>query len=68
MMRPPAPVPPPPACVGLKEIVAFGAGDAGFNIIWGLMLSYLAYFYTDICFFLPAWWGSCCWPRARSVS
>ncbi|WP_241694423.1 MFS transporter [Komagataeibacter melomenusus] len=51
MMRPPAPVPPPPARVGLKEIVAFGAGDAGFNIIWGLMLSYLAYFYTDICFF-----------------
>ncbi|BAK84019.1 major facilitator superfamily sugar transporter [Komagataeibacter medellinensis NBRC 3288] len=42
------PTPPP---VGMLEIVAFGAGDMGFNIIWGLMLSYLAYFYTEICLF-----------------
>ncbi len=43
--------PPVPAAsrIGLAEVVAFGAGDMGFNIIWGLMLSYLAYFYTEIC-------------------
>ncbi|ATU71538.1 Putative symporter yagG [Gluconacetobacter sp. SXCC-1] len=50
MRRAPAPVPAPPP-VGMLEIVAFGAGDMGFNIIWGLMLSYLAYFYTEICLF-----------------
>ncbi|GBQ41250.1 major facilitator superfamily sugar transporter [Komagataeibacter europaeus LMG 18890] len=40
---------PPASRIGLAEVVAFGAGDMGFNIIWGLMLSYLAYFYTEIC-------------------
>ncbi|MCE2565161.1 MFS transporter [Komagataeibacter sp. FNDCF1] len=52
MMRPPPPVP-APSRIGMREIVAFGAGDMGFNIIWGLMLSYLAYFYTEICLFPP---------------
>ncbi|RFP03791.1 sugar transporter [Novacetimonas hansenii] len=39
---------------GRRELLAFGAGDLAFNIIWGLMLSYLEYFYTDICLFPPA--------------
>ncbi|WP_239019168.1 MFS transporter [Novacetimonas pomaceti] len=45
---------PPPPPFGRRELLAFGAGDLAFNIIWGLMLSYLEYFYTDICLFPPA--------------
>ncbi len=48
-MMPARPPMPPASRIGLAEVVAFGAGDMGFNIIWGLMLSYLAYFYTEIC-------------------
>ncbi|GAN87936.1 MFS transporter [Komagataeibacter intermedius] len=47
-MKAPRAAAPSVSRIGLAEVMAFGAGDMGFNIIWGLMLSYLAYFYTEI--------------------
>lgn len=43
-----------PADVGLREIAAYGLGDFCFNIIWTMMLSYLIYYYTEVCHIAPA--------------
>lgn len=51
--------------LGFSEKVAYGAGDLSSNLMWGMTLSYLMYYYTDI-YRLPA--ASVAWlllvPRA----
>jgi len=44
---------PPLAPLGLGQKLAYGCGDLSSNLVWGLMLSYLMYYYTDI-YVIPA--------------
>ncbi len=39
--------------LGTLEKLAYGAGDLSSNLMWGMTLSYLMYYYTDI-YLLPA--------------
>ena len=39
--------------LGTGEKLAYGAGDLASNLMWGMTLSYLMYYYTDI-YLLPA--------------
>jgi GPH family glycoside/pentoside/hexuronide:cation symporter len=39
--------------LGLLEKLSYGAGDLSSNLMWGMTLSYLMYFYTDV-YLLPA--------------
>jgi len=39
--------------LGIAEKLAYGAGDLSSNLMWGMTLSYLMYYYTDI-YLLPA--------------
>ena len=41
------------AKLGWTERIGYGLGDAGFNLYWAIIGSYLAFFYTDV-FGLPA--------------
>ena len=42
-----------PGRLGFVEKLAYGAGDLSSNLMWGMTLSYLMYYYTDI-YRLPA--------------
>lgn len=37
-----------PDRLGMREKIAYGAGDLSSNLMWGMTLSYLMYYYTDI--------------------
>lgn len=43
----------PPVRLSLNEKLAYGAGDAASNFVWGTLMTFLTYFYTDI-YGLPA--------------
>lgn len=45
--------PPRSAHLGFSEKLAYGAGDAASNFVWGTLMTFLTYFYTDI-YGLPA--------------
>lgn len=34
--------------LGLKESISYGAGDLASNVMWGLISSFLLFFYTDV--------------------
>jgi GPH family glycoside/pentoside/hexuronide:cation symporter len=40
--------------IGLGERLAYGCGDAGFNIIWGSLTAFIVFFFTDIAGIPPA--------------
>jgi GPH family glycoside/pentoside/hexuronide:cation symporter len=39
--------------LGIAEKIAYGCGDLSSNLVWGMLLSYLMYYYTDI-YLIPA--------------
>ena len=45
--------------LSVKEKIGYGMGDAGCNIIFGAIMLFVNYFYTDI-FGLALRWSACC--------
>jgi GPH family glycoside/pentoside/hexuronide:cation symporter len=43
----------PSGPLGLRQKLAYGCGDLSSNLVWGLMLSFITYYYTDI-YVIPA--------------
>jgi aromatic amino acid transport protein AroP len=50
--------------LSVKEKIGYGMGDAGCNIIFGAIMLFVNYFYTDIFGLAPRWWAYCCCPYA----
>ena len=51
--------------LSIREKIGYGMGDAGCNIIFGAIMLFVNYFYTDI--FGLRWWAYCCCRCASSM-